>query len=87
MEADYNFTDRGSQIDASVLFGLNNNTVWYDALRHRPERIKQAAIELFYQNYVGYHAQVIRAAMRELQNEGMLNGTAAPYTHEELYSS
>lgn len=76
---------RGEQIDSSVAFILDNSA-FYDSLSNRPARVKAAAVEIVKCGMSGYHFMVIKAALNQYDQTGVINGDEPPYTHDELYN-
>lgn len=76
--------NKGEQIDASIRFILNDEA-YFDSLRTRPRRLESAAITLVKTRQEGFHFQVIRKALWEMDQKGCIDPTDKPYTHDELY--
>lgn len=76
-------SSRGEQIDASIRFILkyhNESDAYYDSLLNRPNRLNAAAMILFMKGHCdGYHPFVIRSALAELDETGVIDINAQPY--------
>ena len=72
--------NRGEQIEGTTRFVLDNDA-HYDNLKHNPNRLNACALKLFISGYnmQGYHANVIRKALQELETTGMIDNDAPPY--------
>lgn len=76
--------NRREQIESTLRFVLDNPAL-YESLLHNPRRLEAAALKLFVSGYgmTGYHADVIRCALRDLDAHGLIEYDSAPYTMEE----
>jgi hypothetical protein len=75
----YEPKSKREQIEAVVRFVLDNDAQ-YTAANDMPTRLKIAAVKLFMERTsLGYHAFVVRSALRELQDTGSLNYDGEPY--------
>ena len=71
--------DRGEQIRGSIRFVLDDD-VYHDSFTDVPSRLNACAIKMFISGYTqGYHAEVIRYALCELKEAGMIRYEAEPY--------
>ena len=71
--------NRGEQIEGVIRFILDND-LYYDSLRHTPNRLNACVMNLFEtKSCNGYHAHVIREALRELNQTGKIDTDALPY--------
>lgn len=75
--------NRGEQIEGVVRFILDNDP-YYDCLGYTPNRLNACALKLFTSGYNmnGYHANIIRKGLQELETTGMIDHGAPPY---EMY--
>ena len=71
--------NRKEQVEGTLRFVLDD--AHYESLLTTPRRLDAAAIKLFVSgmNMVGYHANVIRKAIRDLDQHGFIDAEAAPY--------
>ena len=72
--------NKGEQVEGSTRFILDNDP-YYDILKHTPNRLNACALKLFISghNMIGYHANVIRKGLQELEATGMIDHAAPPY--------
>lgn len=71
--------NRGEQIEGSMRFILDD-AAYYESLKYAPNRLNACAMELFLSNdCVGYHANVIRKALQELNSAGFIDYDEPPY--------
>lgn len=83
----YNYNNRGEQINETLGF-IINDTEHYIALKHTPGRLKVACEEIVVNRMHtgGYHCQVVRRALRELNSTGVIDYAGPIYSTEDLYS-
>lgn len=77
--------DRGEQIEGVVRLVLGND-LYYDSLKHLPNRLNACAIKIFmsYHAWDAYFPSVIRAALRELDNHGKIDLSGYIYEGNDL---
>lgn len=74
------YKDRMDQINTAILWAIDHDEAHFKRLGNAPARLEYAARVLFLDGICrGYHCAVIRAAMRELQENGWIEATAKPY--------
>lgn len=74
----HNPKNREEQINSSLAFIINNDA-HFESLRHTPNRLNAAAIIAFRENIQGYHAEVLRMALDELDATGFIHYNGTPY--------
>ena len=74
--------NKGQQIEGSLRF-IFNNDAYYQSISNNPARLNAAAIICFKERFDGYHAFVIREALKELDSTGMIDYGASPYIMNE----
>lgn len=76
----FNPKDLGEQLEVCIRTVLDND-LYYDSLKHLPNRLNACAIKLFMEHdkWEPYYAKVIRAAITELDVKGQLNMSDKPY--------
>ena len=82
------FTSKFEQIDASVRFVLMEVPVYYENISGMREKVEKAILYMVidWSCPVGYHFDVLRAALREYNKNGMLIDDV-PYDLDKINTS